>query len=401
MAAIAADNKTPIERYNDYGFTIGGPLFIPKVYHPVKNKTFFFWSEEWRKASLPATNTINVPTTSQLAGAFHNSDCGRSRGMRRRCWRLHTISPTCFSQNAAAYLNAFMVNNPPNSPGLLITPYSALNNFRQDIIRLDQNIGDKVRVYGRYMQDVVPQNAPFSLWGGGNYPGVETTSINAPGRNLVINATATISPRVVNEVEFVDSWGAINSDLTNALANSPAFTGQLTNNTAFADPYGRAPNVSISGYTGLGNGSAPYHERNISKTIFDNLSIQRGNHTIRSALPRCGCKRPRMAMVGAANFNFSSANNGNDPFANFLLGQADSYSQANHDTVPHLRYLNFETYVQDDWKITSPSDLEPRRTIQLFPLSDRQQQHPGELRPTSSTMLPCTTHPSSTRIAAT
>src|SRR5579863_6817505 len=35
--------KTPIERYNDFGFTIGGPIFIPKVYHPSKNKTFFFW----------------------------------------------------------------------------------------------------------------------------------------------------------------------------------------------------------------------------------------------------------------------------------------------------------------------------------------------------------------------
>ena len=59
------------------------------------------------------------------------------------------------------------------------------------------------------------------------------------------------------------------------------FTSQLTNNTKYPDPYGRAPNVSINGYTGLGNGSAPYHERNIDKNIFDNLSIQHGNHTIR------------------------------------------------------------------------------------------------------------------------
>src|ERR1700723_2151738 len=55
-----ADNATPIERYNDYGFTIGGPLFIPKLFHPAKDKTFFFWSEEWRKASPPGTNQINV-----------------------------------------------------------------------------------------------------------------------------------------------------------------------------------------------------------------------------------------------------------------------------------------------------------------------------------------------------
>ena len=77
-----------------------------------------------------------------------------------------TISPTCFSTNATAYLNAFMVNNPPNtSANELVTNYSQLNNFRQDIIRLDQNIGDRVRLFGRYMEDVVPEN-PFGLWGG-------------------------------------------------------------------------------------------------------------------------------------------------------------------------------------------------------------------------------------------
>jgi hypothetical protein len=362
-----SDFKTPIERYNDYGFTFGGPLFIPKVYHPSKNKTFFFWSEEWRKASLPATNTINVPSKAQLGGIFTTPITVAPTGCVTASGGTYTISPSCYSQNAAAYLNAFMVNNPPSTPGLLITPYSSLSNFRQDIIRLDQNLGDKVRVFARYMEDVVPQNAPYSLWGGSNYPGVETTSINAPGRNLVVNATASISPRVVNEVEFVDAWGAINSDLTGALANSPSFTSKLTNNTATPDPYGRAPNVSINGYTGLGNGSAPYHERNIDKTIFDNLSIQRGSHTIRTGFTSMWMQKTENGDGGAASFSFSSANNGNDPFANFLLGQADSYSQANHDTVPHLRYVNFETYVQDDWKVTRRLTLNLGVRYSYFP----------------------------------
>ncbi len=51
-----------IERYNDYGFTVGGPLFIPKVFNTAKDKTFFFWSEEWRKVSSPVTSSLNPPT---------------------------------------------------------------------------------------------------------------------------------------------------------------------------------------------------------------------------------------------------------------------------------------------------------------------------------------------------
>jgi hypothetical protein len=357
-AAIAAggspaDNKTPIERYNDYGFTIGGPLYIPKLYHPDKNKTFFFWSEEWRKASTPGTNTITVPTAAELGGTFAGLIPVAPLGCVTTSGGNSTVSPSCFSANAKAYLTGFMAAAPANSNGQLVTNFSQLNNFRQDIIRLDQNAGDKVRLYARYMQDSVPQNFPFGLWGATNYPGVETTSLNAPGRNLVINATATLSPRIVNEVEFVDSYGAINSVLTNAIADSPAFTKTLTNNTVYADPYGRAPNITFgSGAAGLTNTSAPYFERNKDKNIFDNLSIQHGKHTIRTGLTAMWMTKTENGDAGAATFNFSNANH-NPEFANFLLGQADTYTQQSKDTIPYLHYLNFEAYVQDDWKVTS------------------------------------------------
>jgi hypothetical protein len=166
-------NGTPIERYNDFGFTIGGPLFIPKIYHPQKDKTFFFWSEEWRKASTPGSAEIAVPTTQQLAGIFTAAQitgtnttpiptapagCVTTAGTgASETW---TINPSCYSQNAAAYLKAFMIPNPANSGGnQLVESFSQLNNFRQDIIRLDQNVGDRVRVFARYMEDSVPRTS--------------------------------------------------------------------------------------------------------------------------------------------------------------------------------------------------------------------------------------------------
>ena len=65
--APAYDAKEPISgtktniHYNIYGGNLGGPLFIPHVYNTDKQKTFFFWNEEWRKI-LSGAGTTNVPT---------------------------------------------------------------------------------------------------------------------------------------------------------------------------------------------------------------------------------------------------------------------------------------------------------------------------------------------------
>jgi hypothetical protein len=402
-AAAAAANPTPVEHYNDYGFTIGGPLFIPKLYHPDKNKTFFFWAEEWRKATTPDPQTFTAPSSTSLAGTFpwvldNNSGTpnfglyvnsvpqfptavpgcvttsapggnGQLTSTTPQTSQINLSVPGCESANAAAYINGFIGKFPANANGQIVTSFSQLNNFREDNIRLDQNIGDKVRIYGRYMQDSVPETFPFGLWGSANYPGVEPTSLNAPGRNLVVNASATISPKVVNEIEFVDAYGAINSVLVNAIANSPAFTSTLTGLTTYQDPYGRAPGITFasSGSVGLANQSAPYFERNKDRNLFDNVSIQHGNHTIRAGATAMWMIKTENGDSGSATFTFQDLTGvgaapvsyGDSEFANFLLGQASGYNQASHDTIPYLHYTNFEAYVQDDWKVT------PRLTLNL------------------------------------
>jgi hypothetical protein len=62
--------NVPSYKKNDYGYTIGGPVFIPHVYNKSKEKTFFFFSEEWRKDVLPNTFNTQVPSTAQRQGIF-------------------------------------------------------------------------------------------------------------------------------------------------------------------------------------------------------------------------------------------------------------------------------------------------------------------------------------------
>jgi hypothetical protein len=65
-----ADLPRAPDHYNNFGFTVGGPIYIPHVYNADKKKTFFFWSEEWRKITTPSSNNVAAPTSAELAGTF-------------------------------------------------------------------------------------------------------------------------------------------------------------------------------------------------------------------------------------------------------------------------------------------------------------------------------------------
>jgi hypothetical protein len=59
----------PVAHYNQYGLTVGGPVWIPKIYDG-RNKMFFFFAFEKLKDSTPATTTLTVPTAAERTGDF-------------------------------------------------------------------------------------------------------------------------------------------------------------------------------------------------------------------------------------------------------------------------------------------------------------------------------------------
>jgi hypothetical protein len=362
---LAGIPRTP-DHYNNYGFTLGGPLFIPHVYNRDRNKTFVFWSEEWRKVSGPSSNNVPAPTAAELGGSFYAASEPSAPAGCITGWTPNpnvtvgggtgTINSSCFSANAKVYLSQIFSKNQANSStvnpqtnftgGSQITSFSTLNNFRQDLVRVDHYFNDRLHFFARGMQDEAPSNLPLGLWGGANYPGVVNVAINAPGKNVVANLTWTISPKMVNEVEFAYSQGTIGGVLSGP-ANSPALLSSLTNNLANPDPYGRIPTVSIldNSVTGVSQGSAPYFERNLDRNIIDNLSMTLGNHTLRAGVTAQQMLKTEDGAGGAATFTFNN-------WGDFLLGNATQYSQASRDIVPDLRFWNTEAYIQDDWKAT-------------------------------------------------
>ncbi len=73
--------KAPYKKH-DFGYTVGGPVFIPHHYNSDRNKTFFFWSQEWRREKNPSTVLQNVPSDAERGGDF--SDILPGNGLPER-----------------------------------------------------------------------------------------------------------------------------------------------------------------------------------------------------------------------------------------------------------------------------------------------------------------------------
>jgi Carboxypeptidase regulatory-like domain len=363
----------PPDHYNNFGFTLGGPLYIPRVYNAGKNKTFFFWSEEWRKVTTPTTNNVAAPTTAELSGTFFSptpltapAGCvtsytpfiasttgGTGSG---GIGTININNPNCISKNAQVYLSQIIGKYPANyttvnpqtgfTEGNSLASYPTLNNFRQDLVRVDHYFNDRWHLFARGMEDFAPSNLPTGLWGGANYPGVVNVAIDAPGYNVVGNLTWTISSNMVNELEFAYSQGTIGGVLSGP-ANSPGVLASLTNQQAYTDPYGRIPSVTIldGSVTGVSQGNAPYKERNLDRNLFDNFTATLGNHTLHAGITFQQMLKNEDAGGGNPNFQFNT-------WGDFLLGNVALYQQGSRDIVPDLQFWNTEAYIQDDWKAT-------------------------------------------------
>ena len=101
--------KLPVTHYNQYGLTIGGPIYIPKVYNG-KDKLFFFFAYEGLKDSQPITTTTTVPTAAELTGDF-------SQVLAAGC------SSAGYTVNGAGV--ATCNSNGAQDPNQLFNPYNA------------------------------------------------------------------------------------------------------------------------------------------------------------------------------------------------------------------------------------------------------------------------------------
>ena len=347
--------KRPPMRWNDWGFTVGGPV--------KKNNTFFFYSQEWRHF-ITYTNfpSSQLPTAAEMAGNFPIAVC-TAYDASNHCTTTGTsianIDPT-----AAAYIKDIYSKLPPanQSNGGLTSANRNLYYYREEAVRLDHNFGQKVSVFGRYADDSIPTQEPGGIYTGLFLPGVATTQSNTPAHIFAGHVTETISPTLINDTGYTYSWGGITSNPigTMALKNSPDIKPTLP----FPSSAGIVPQLTFQNGQGLA-GFGPYHDYDRDQTVFDTLTKTFGNHSLKfggtfnyynhqedsnnyatfTISQKAGCTTTSPANCSAANNTFEQT------WANFLLGRAFQFTEAQTPVNYLVSEKEIEGFAQDEWRI--------------------------------------------------
>jgi hypothetical protein len=345
----------PPLRYNNFGFTIGGPIFIPRLY---KKKTFFFFSQEWRRVINYSTFTsAEGPTSAELRGTFAAPVCTKPiiDPVTQLCVGPTTTQIVDIDPTAAAYIKDIYSKLPaPGPDGTFSFTGRNLFNFREETFKIDHIFGPKLSSFFKYTNDSIPTEEPGGFATGSNLPGVATTRTNSPGSNLVARVAIVITPQLVNEVGYSYSYGAILSQPVGL--EGATVSPDIRPNLPFKNLSGRVPQLGFKNGESL-FGFGPFRDLNTNHTAFDSLTWIIGQHTTKYGLTYHHYEKDEGTFFRSDNGFFAfpdigpGGSNFHQEWANFLLGNVAFFNQTNQNPRADTFQNQVELFAQDQYRV--------------------------------------------------
>jgi len=356
-----------LDNRNDYGFTLGGPVWIPKIYDG-HNKTFFFFSYEgYRQGLTFRASPQHYPTARELGGDF-----GELLGLKSpvliydpqtgQPFANNVIPQSRFSSVSQYSLPFFPKPNfvdPSNGlTDLYINGVATVNRSNLYTTVIDHTLNDKQHLHYSYStRNNFRTRDPSNLLPGSN-PLTQLRQQNFTTYYHRGSWDYTLTPTLLNHLNLgFNRTFSKNGTVTagsNFVANS-GLKGVANTHT---------PTLSLPGYPDFGNSEL---NRNIDNSyqIAENMSWVRGRHTFKfgTDIHRL-LYDPKTQNNGAGHFIFGPQLTGNpndgsggDAFASYLLG-AVSHVDFNLNLVnPGWRRLYDGSFFQDDFKVNSKLTL--------------------------------------------
>jgi hypothetical protein len=384
-------HPNPPYKKHDFGYTVGGPVYIPNHYNSDKKKTFFFFSEEWRREKNPSSIDQNVPSVAERSGNFTDLCPGLD------CPTANGANPAAIPVTPVGQALAALIPTPNTTLGgfpAFAQTVSTPTTWREELVRIDHNLTDNYRLTFRYIHDSWSTVVPNPLWGVGtsDFQNIQTKFVG-PGSSFVARLNANISPTLLNE--FVASYTADHIILT--ALNNPAPLPAGAMGALFPNGFGgKLPSISLNGnnaYNGGANGVLaqdtgyfPWNNANPTYTYRDNLTKTQGNHTLVFGVYFAAAQKnednsPNVQGILTFDAGNTTVSSGNS-FADMLSGRIASYKQWNSEVKYYNRYKIVEPYFQDDWRVTKRLTLNLGLRLSLFGTYRERYQQAFNLEPT-------------------
>jgi len=347
----AAQLSAPF-KWNQYGYTVGGPVWIPKLFHG-KNRLFFMSNYEGFKlrqqtqtvyTTFPAAFRTGDLSSVQAAHVITDPTTGLPfPGNIIPANRLDTI--------AKGLLQYFPAPNIPNAPNNgLSNNYFALDNIVENKYQVTERVdfvqSEKSSWSGRFSQQhefgVMPALADNGM------------SLATTPKQAMINNTRILSPTLVNEarVGFLNFY----NNYAPQLAGITDVVKQLNLPGLLSDPASPAwgvPNVGLGdGFSGFGNNTdGPYTTSDHILQAVDNISWTHGKHSF-----KFGAEVDRTDFNETGNqyargaYSITNQATGYTP-GDFMLGYVASTTDAVALAVARFRQTSQFYYIQDSWKV--------------------------------------------------
>ncbi len=397
-----SNTPTPELRLNIFGGDIGGPAFLPGLYPKSKSKTFFFYSEEWRRLIQGATPTANntipsydIPTAGQSlnyivpTGFKESPNTGICNTGQTAPCVPNTADPArlaLYKQDGLTIGNSFPGNATVPAgrggaiPANLIDPNAVLfmhtgaipaanstsatgapqyvaspsqpTYVREDVVRADHDITAKLHLMGHFIHDQMSQTYYPDMWSNDTYPTTGDIFMN-PTWGSVIKLTDTISGTLLNETSLNVNGNSISIPPA-GIYTIPSGWTQHGYFPAANNLESRMPSVDLGAPLGT-NWTVnywPWRNAFLDYQPRDDVSWTKGKHALKFGFAYMrNDKNQQQQADTQGDYTFGTDFSG-DAYVNFLLGVADNFKQLQIIDMFHWLNNTYSFYAMDNWRVT-------------------------------------------------
>ncbi len=366
--------------FNQWGFTLGGPVTIPGKFNTQRNKLFFFWGEEWIRYRQTQTEVITVPTERMRNGDFGellDPNNGFYTGARTiidprtgQPFPGNVIPQDRLSPNGLAFLRAY----PSPTPGFRQGAANAIiesdnpRDTRKDHLRVDWAVNAGNQITGRWSKfnwkavDAFRDRLPYAR-----------TDWDRPNTTSTLSWTSTLTNSLINEFTFTYSLDEV---FINVFQDTGLFQrSRYGINYPYIFPGkeidDKIPTVSISQFQTMDGGPYPASSRGPIYTWGNTSTWVKGRHTLKGGVFIEYSGQDDFDQInvqpvpGATNnqngrFEFTDdrAGGANVAAANAALGLFTNYGELGQRALTKWRSLSTDLFIQDSWKPTNKLTVE-------------------------------------------